>query len=74
MRVAIKPSLLRWACDRSGRSNAYYHHRFPQLATWLNEAAQTTFKQLQDFSAKLSAIKTHKKGLMQQLFPSPEEE
>jgi len=25
-------------------------------------------------SAKLSALKTHKKGLMQQLFPSPEEE
>jgi len=24
-------------------------------------------------SAKLSALKTHKKGLMQQLFPSPEE-
>jgi|GEM_PF-2394391 len=23
-------------------------------------------------SAKLSALKTHKKGLMQQLFPSPE--
>jgi len=24
-------------------------------------------------SAKLSALKTHKRGLMQQLFPSPEE-
>ncbi len=24
-------------------------------------------------SAKLEALKTHKKGLMQQLFPSPEE-
>jgi len=51
MRVAVKPSLLRWARDRSGRGNDYFAHRFPQLATWLSEAAQPTFKQLQDFAS-----------------------
>ena len=51
MRIAVKPSLLRWACDRSGRGDAYFAHRFPQLAAWLSEASQPTFKQLQDFSS-----------------------
>jgi len=50
MRIAINPSLLRWACDRSGRSNAYFAHRFPQWTTWLSEAAKPTFKQVQDFA------------------------
>lgn len=50
MRIAVKPSLLRWACDRSGRSDAYFINRFSQLAAWLSGTTQPTFNQLQDFA------------------------
>jgi len=46
----VADHLQRWARDRSGDGNDYVAHRFPQWATWLSEAAQPTFKQVQDFA------------------------
>ena len=52
-----------------------FNIRFPQLAE--QQKIAECLSSLDDLIAsqaqKLEALKTHKKGLMQQLFPSPEE-
>jgi Zn-dependent peptidase ImmA (M78 family) len=50
MRVAIKPELLRWACERAGYGTEALTHRFPHLPAWERNEAQPTFKQLEDFA------------------------
>ena len=49
-RVAIKPELLRWACERAGFDRADLEHKFPHLAEWETEATQPTLKQVEAFA------------------------
>jgi Zn-dependent peptidase ImmA (M78 family) len=49
-RVAIKPKLLRWACERAGFDRADLEHKFPHLAEWEAEATQPTLKQVEAFA------------------------
>ena len=49
-RVGIKPEMLRWARERSGRGTSYLYKRFPKLETWERGSALPTFKQLEDFA------------------------
>ncbi len=49
-RVAIKPQLLRWACERAGFDVADLEHKFPHLSDWVSGAAQPTLKQLEAFA------------------------
>src|SRR5690348_11418467 len=50
MRVAVKPELLHWACERSGHDLALYAERFPHLEAWMNGEVQPTLKQLEAFA------------------------
>lgn len=50
MRVSVHPQLFRWACDRSGRGEDYFAHRFTHFPSWLRAEAQPTYCQLQDFA------------------------
>ena len=43
-RVAIKPELLRWACERAGFDRADLEHMFPHLAAWEEGTVQPTLK------------------------------
>ena len=49
-RVAIKPQLLRWACERAGFDAADLEHKFPRLADWESGEAQPTLKQVEAFA------------------------
>lgn len=49
-RVAIKPELLRWACERAGFDRADLEHKFPHLAAWEEGTAQPTLKQVEAFA------------------------
>jgi Zn-dependent peptidase ImmA (M78 family) len=49
-RVAVRPELLRWALDRSGRSREGLAAKFPRLAAWERGEAQPTLKQLEQFA------------------------
>lgn len=49
-RVAIKPELLHWACDRAGFDRTDLEHKFPHLAEWESQAAQPTLKQVEAFA------------------------
>ena len=49
-RVGIKPEMLRWARERSGRGASYLNKRFPKLERWERGSALPTFKQLEDFA------------------------
>ncbi len=49
-RVGVKPELLRWARERSGRESGYLEKRFPKLETWERGEALPTFRQLEDFA------------------------
>jgi len=49
-RVAIKPQLLRWACERAGFDVPDLEHKFPHLANWVAGTAQPTLKQLEAFA------------------------
>ena len=49
-RVAIKPELLRWACERAGFDRADLEHKFPHLAEWETEVTQPTLKQVEAFA------------------------
>lgn len=51
MRVSVRPQLFRWACNRSGRGEDYFVHRFPKYPNWLSAEAQPTYRQLQDFAS-----------------------
>lgn len=48
--VEVNPELLRWACDRSGRSVHDLSRRFPRLQQWLAGERKPTFKQLEEFA------------------------
>jgi type I restriction enzyme S subunit len=52
-----------------------FNIRFPQLPEQqkIADCLSSLDKLIASQSQKLDAIKSHKKGLMQQLFPSPEE-
>lgn len=49
-RVPVKPELLRWARERSGRTVEDLSGRFARLAEWEGGEAQPTLKQLEDFA------------------------
>lgn len=49
-RVAVQPELLRWACERAGRSLSSLAKKFPKLALWVRGEAQPTLKQLESFA------------------------
>jgi len=49
-RVAVKPELLRWARERSGRSAEGLAGKFPKLEAWERAEAQPTLKQLESFA------------------------
>jgi Zn-dependent peptidase ImmA (M78 family) len=49
-RVLVKPELLSWARERSGRSTESLNQRFPKLDDWLREKASPTLKQLEAFA------------------------
>lgn len=50
MKVAVAPSVLRWACERSGLEQAALVRRFPKLEQWLSGKAAPTLKQLEAFA------------------------
>jgi Zn-dependent peptidase ImmA (M78 family) len=49
-RVEVKPEMLRWARERSGRSAASLRERLPKLELWERGEASPTLKQLEDFA------------------------
>ena len=49
-RVAIRPEMLRWACERAGYDSRGLAHRIPQLPDWERGDKQPTFKQLEAFA------------------------
>ncbi|MGH8479530.1 MAG: ImmA/IrrE family metallo-endopeptidase [Gammaproteobacteria bacterium] len=49
-RVAVRPQLLRWARERSGRSVEDLSGKFPKLAAWESGEARPTLKQLESFA------------------------
>ncbi|HEY5297266.1 MAG TPA: ImmA/IrrE family metallo-endopeptidase [Verrucomicrobiae bacterium] len=49
-RVAIKPKLLRWACERAGYAVADLEHKFPRLPAWERGEEQPTLKQAETFA------------------------
>lgn len=49
-RVAVKPELLHWACERSGHDLDVWAMRFPRLKLWVDGEAQPTLKQLEAFA------------------------
>jgi Zn-dependent peptidase ImmA (M78 family)/transcriptional regulator with XRE-family HTH domain len=49
-RVPVKPAMLRWALERSGRSAASLRERLPQLERWESGEASPTLKQLERFA------------------------
>jgi len=50
MRVAIKPEMLRWACERTGSDTEEMSLRILQLAAWERGEAQPTLKQVEAFA------------------------
>lgn len=50
IRIAVEPSLLKWACDRAGLDVTTLVDRFPRLPEWIREEAQPTLRQLEEFS------------------------
>ena len=49
-KVAVKPSVVRWARERSGKDMSDLAKRFPKLPQWEDGEAQPTFKQLERFA------------------------
>lgn len=49
-RVAVRPELLRWALERSGRSVEGLAAKFPKLAAWERGEARPTLRQLEQFA------------------------
>jgi len=50
LRVEVKPELLQWARERSGRSVEDLSSRFKKLAKWESGELSPTFKQLEEFA------------------------
>lgn len=49
-RVAVRPTMLRWACERAGFDIGALTYRIPQLPAWDRGEKQPTLKQLEDFA------------------------
>lgn len=49
-RVAVRPELLRWALERSGRSVEGLAAKFPKLVAWERGEARPTLRQLEQFA------------------------
>lgn len=49
--VHVKPELLRWACERSRKSEDVLKGRFPSFEAWMLGQRQPTLKQLEQFAA-----------------------
>lgn len=49
-RVAVKPAMIQWACQRAGLSVAALVNRFPKLREWLSEESAPTLRQLENFA------------------------
>ena len=49
-RVGVKPALLRWARERSGRSVHDLQRRFPKFDAWERGEVLPTLKQLEAFA------------------------
>ena len=50
IRVEVKPELLSWACERSGRTLEELARRFPHLGAWERAEVRPTLKQLEGFA------------------------
>jgi len=50
--VNVKPELIRWAIERSGRSIGVLAQYFPRIEQWMSEQAQPTLKQLETLAKK----------------------
>jgi Zn-dependent peptidase ImmA (M78 family) len=50
IRPEVRPELLRWAAERSGRDREWLRHRFPKLERWEQGEAHPTLKQLEEFA------------------------
>lgn len=52
MRVEIKPDLILWACERSGRSidSLAQQQSFRKLPAWISGEANPTLRQLENFA------------------------
>ncbi len=48
--MPVAPSVLRWACKRSGKSTEDLTARFDKLPEWLSGVQQPTFRQVEDFA------------------------
>lgn len=48
--VAVKPELIDWACERSGKTQEDLVERFPKLPEWRRGERCPTLKQLEDFA------------------------
>jgi len=49
-RVAIRPELLEWACERAGHEVEVFSARFPKLRAWIAGEERPTLKQLEAFA------------------------
>lgn len=52
VRVEVRPTLLRWARERSGVEADDWERRFPRYDAWVSGDANPTLKQLEDFARK----------------------
>jgi len=50
--VAVKPEIIRWALERSGRSKQMLAPKFPKLELWEKGEAYPTLRQLEELSRK----------------------
>ena len=50
LRVSVRPEMLRWALERSGKHTADIAKQFPALAAWGSGDKQPTLKQLEAFA------------------------
>lgn len=48
--VLVKPDIIRWALERSGRAEADLVKKFPNLPAWIDSRKQPTLRQLEDFA------------------------
>lgn len=53
-RVDVKPEILLWAIQRTGKTEAI-QEKFPKIIKWINKESQPTLKQLEEF-ARATAI------------------
>lgn len=49
-KVQVRPEMLIWACERSGKSAESIANRFPKFDDWCRGEASPTFKQLESFA------------------------